>query len=83
MLLYAPIINNRTNFPVLLWSAADPLTKLALTHCRIHGGSFISGSSTSPGLDGTRLANAASVIVVVVQYRLGAVRHFFLNNVIG
>jgi len=57
MLLYAPIINNCTNFPVLLW---------------IHGGSFISGSATSPGLDGTRLANAASAIIVVVQYRLGA-----------
>ena len=40
---------------------------------RIHGGSFISGSATRPGLDGTNLAEATNSIVAVVQYRLGAV----------
>jgi carboxylesterase type B len=43
---------------------------------RIHGGSFISGSATAPGLDGTDLAKATSSIVVVLQYRLGAVSQF-------
>ncbi|KZT09783.1 alpha/beta-hydrolase [Laetiporus sulphureus 93-53] len=43
--------------PVLVW---------------IHGGSFIEGSATDPGLDGSTLANNAEAIVAVVQYRLGA-----------
>ena len=47
-------------------------------HClksrlRIHGGSFIVGSATGPGLDGSKLAIATNSIVAVVQYRLGAV----------
>ena len=40
---------------------------------RIHGGSFIIGSATDPGLDGSKLAIATNSIVAVTQYRLGAV----------
>ncbi|KAI0282702.1 Alpha/Beta hydrolase protein [Russula brevipes] len=60
MLLYAPAtlaLPILPQFPVFLW---------------IHGGSFVRGSATAPGLDGTRLAKATGAIVVVVQYRLGA-----------
>jgi carboxylesterase type B len=58
MLLYAPsAIAQNTKLPVFLW---------------IHGGSFISGSATAPGLNGTPLAYATDTIVAVVQYRLGA-----------
>lgn len=39
---------------------------------RIHGGSFIVGSATGPGLNGAALAQATGSIVAVVQYRLGA-----------
>ena len=39
---------------------------------RIHGGSFIVGSASGPGLDGSTLAQATNSIVAVVQYRLGA-----------
>lgn len=39
---------------------------------RIHGGSFIVGSATGPGLDGAALAQATGSIIAVVQYRLGA-----------
>jgi hypothetical protein len=47
---------------------------LILTTCpRVHGGSFIVGSATGPGLDGSNLAVATNSIVAVVQYRLGAV----------
>lgn len=50
-----------------------------MTDHRIHGGSFISGSATAPGLNGTLLANRMGAIVVVVQYRLGAVRRSYLS----
>ena len=39
---------------------------------RIHGGSFVVGSASGPGLDGAQLAAATGSIVAVVQYRLGA-----------
>ncbi|EKM55684.1 uncharacterized protein PHACADRAFT_184465 [Phanerochaete carnosa HHB-10118-sp] len=58
MLLYVPSsVNPASNAPTLLW---------------IHGGSFIQGSATNPGLDGSNLAAATNSIVAVVQYRLGA-----------
>ncbi|KAJ6617382.1 alpha/beta-hydrolase [Mycena sp. CBHHK59/15] len=48
---------NVSNAPTLMW---------------IHGGSFISGSATDPGLDGSNLAIATQSIIAVIQYRLGA-----------
>lgn len=58
MLLYVPTaVTVSSKLPVFLW---------------IHGGSFIHGSATAPGLDGANLAKATSAIVVIVQYRLGA-----------
>lgn len=42
-------------------------------YIRIHGGSFIEGSATGAGLDGSALATATDSIVAVIQYRLGAV----------
>ncbi|KAI0273462.1 alpha beta-hydrolase [Gloeopeniophorella convolvens] len=58
MLLYVPTtLTSSSKVPVFLW---------------IHGGSFIHGSATGPGLDGTNLAKATDSIVAVVQYRLGA-----------
>ncbi|WVQ78797.1 hypothetical protein IAT38_000888 [Cryptococcus sp. DSM 104549] len=37
----------------------------------LHGGSFIEGSASAPGLDGSKLAVRGEMIVVVLQYRLG------------
>ncbi|KAL5636494.1 hypothetical protein ACGC1H_000451 [Rhizoctonia solani] len=45
------------SIPVLVW---------------IHGGSFEVGSASGAGLDGAALAKATNSIVVVLQYRLGA-----------
>ncbi|PWN50623.1 alpha/beta-hydrolase [Violaceomyces palustris] len=42
----------------------------------IHGGSFISGSSTAFGLDGSNLANSQNLIVISLQYRLGVFGFF-------
>ncbi|KAF9566309.1 alpha/beta-hydrolase, partial [Agrocybe pediades] len=58
MVLYVPpSLTLVSNAPTLVW---------------IHGGSFIIGSATGPGLDGSKLAIATNSIVAVVQYRLGA-----------
>ncbi|KAJ7670877.1 alpha/beta-hydrolase [Mycena polygramma] len=58
MILYVPTtLTASSGVPTLLW---------------IHGGSFIAGSATGPGLDGSKLAIATNSIVAVMQYRLGA-----------
>lgn len=58
MMIYVPSsVRLGSNVPTMLW---------------IHGGSFIVGAATGPGLDGSSLASATNSIVAVVQYRLGA-----------
>ncbi|KDR81732.1 hypothetical protein GALMADRAFT_59378 [Galerina marginata CBS 339.88] len=58
MVIYVPpTLTLVSNAPTLVW---------------IHGGSFVVGSATGPGLDGSNLAIATNSIVAVVQYRLGA-----------
>jgi carboxylesterase type B len=60
MLIYVPKnVVVLSGVPVLVW---------------IHGGSFLQGSATGPGLDGSNLAVSTNSIVVVIQYRLGGVR---------
>ncbi len=43
--------------PVLVW---------------LHGGDFVEGSASEPGLNGRALARRGDLVVVTVQYRLGA-----------
>ncbi|KAJ3927000.1 MAG: alpha/beta-hydrolase [Lentinula lateritia] len=58
MLIYVPeSFSPSISVPVFMW---------------VHGGSFIEGSATDAGLDGSNLALATQSIVVVIQYRLGA-----------
>ncbi|KAF7311334.1 Carboxylic ester hydrolase [Mycena kentingensis (nom. inval.)] len=58
MVLYVPnTLKVNSGVPTLVW---------------IHGGSFVVGSATGPGLDGSNLAVATNSIVAVMQYRLGA-----------
>ncbi|CBQ71350.1 related to para-nitrobenzyl esterase [Sporisorium reilianum SRZ2] len=48
--------NGGKGMPVLVW---------------VHGGSFVQGASTAPGLDGSWLATRYNIVVVTIQYRLG------------
>lgn len=58
MVLYVPSsLTDTSSVPTLVW---------------IHGGSFMVGSASNPGLDGSALAQATGSIVAVIQYRLGA-----------
>lgn len=42
----------------------------------IHGGSFYSGSSSTPQFDGTKLAQQGDVIVITLNYRLGYLGYY-------
>ncbi|CAK5277677.1 unnamed protein product [Mycena citricolor] len=58
VLLYVPpTLNTSSHVSTVVW---------------VHGGSFIMGSATGTGLDGSKLAIATNSIVAVIQYRLGA-----------
>ena len=43
----------------------------------IHGGGFASGSGTTPIYDGQHLARRGDVVVVTINYRLGALGYFY------
>ncbi|KAH9011611.1 alpha beta-hydrolase [Lactarius pseudohatsudake] len=70
MLLYVPTaVTVSSRLPVFLW---------------IHGGSFIYGSATAPGLDGTNLAKATSAIVIVVHIASAPRAHeFAVRDILG
>ncbi|KAG2147259.1 Carboxylesterase [Suillus cothurnatus] len=66
MILYVPTtLHAHSSVPTLMW---------------VHGGSFMVGSATNPGLDGSALAMATDSIVAVIQYRLGALGFVAPNN---
>lgn len=61
--VFTPSTNPSAKLPVVAWS---------------HGGNYVSGSP-SPLYDGTRLAREFSVVVVVINYRLGALGGLYLG----
>jgi len=82
MILYVPTTLEEVDggVPTLMWYVCHPILEVVIViqFRRIHGGSFMVGSATGPGLDGSALALATNSIVAVIQYRLGAVS-FCLN----
>src|SRR5579872_2469001 len=49
----------------------------------IHGGAFIEGSARNTWYDGTTLAERGDVVVVTLQYRLGALGFLELSEIAG
>jgi para-nitrobenzyl esterase len=49
----------------------------------IHGGAFVNGAGSSPIYDGTRFATHGDVVVVTVNYRLGAFGFLHLEEMFG
>ncbi|MBA3655425.1 MAG: carboxylesterase family protein, partial [Actinobacteria bacterium] len=49
----------------------------------IHGGAFITGSGSTPWYDGTSFATNGDVVVVTINYRLGAFGFLHLDEVGG
>ncbi|CAF1154143.1 unnamed protein product [Didymodactylos carnosus] len=49
----------------------------------IHGGNFLSGASAVPAYDASHLVNLTNVIVVTINYRLGAFGFYWNNGLPG
>jgi para-nitrobenzyl esterase len=49
----------------------------------IHGGAFVYGGASQPIYDGARFARRGDVVVVTVQYRLGALGFLYLQDLVG
>ena len=62
--VYTPACDSAAR-PVMVW---------------IHGGGFINGSSSTPWYDGTSLAQRGDVVVVTLNYRLGALGFLWLGD---
>ena len=63
--IWTPAIDDGAR-PVLFW---------------IHGGAFVTGSGSTPWYDGTRFAAAHDVVVVTINYRLGALGFLHLGDI--
>ncbi len=66
--IWTPAGSEGASLPVLVW---------------IHGGAHMSGSSSNPLSDGGRLAASEQLLVVAVNYRLGALGHLWLADLLG
>lgn len=63
--VYTPALDDSLR-PVMVW---------------IHGGGFIAGSGHTPHYEGSNLARAGDVVLVTLNYRLGALGFLQLDNV--
>jgi para-nitrobenzyl esterase len=62
--VYTPACDDQRR-PVLVW---------------IHGGAYVTGGGAMPWYDGSRLAAAGDVVVVTINYRLGALGFLGVRN---
>ncbi|HTY27305.1 MAG TPA: carboxylesterase family protein, partial [Mycobacterium sp.] len=53
-----------------VWAPADAAAKPVMVW--LHGGAYVLGSGSQPFYDGSRLASSGDVVIVTVNYRLGA-----------
>ncbi|HLG65329.1 MAG TPA: carboxylesterase/lipase family protein [Ktedonosporobacter sp.] len=49
----------------------------------IHGGGFVGGSGSTPWYDGTSFATQGDIVVVTLNYRLGALGFLYLGDIAG
>jgi len=65
--IWSPAADGRKR-PVMFW---------------IHGGGFLVGSGSAPMYDGTNLSKNGNVVVVNINYRLGALGFLYFNDIKG
>ena len=65
--IFTPGVDDRAR-PVMVW---------------IHGGAFTAGAGSIPWYSGSNLASKGDVVVVTINYRLGAFGFFHLDTLLG
>ncbi|MGG1518643.1 carboxylesterase family protein [Paenibacillus oryzisoli] len=65
-----------------IWTPGTSAPERPVLIC-IHGGGFTSGSGSSPALNGQTFAANGDIVVVTVNYRLGALGFLDLSAVLG
>ncbi|MEY2422498.1 MAG: para-nitrobenzyl esterase [Acidimicrobiaceae bacterium] len=65
--VFTPSVDDRAR-PVLVW---------------IHGGAFTAGAGSIPWYSGTNLASRGDVVIVTINYRLGAFGFLHLDTLLG
>ncbi len=66
--VFTPAVNGAASRPVMVY---------------IHGGGFITGSSSAAGIDGSNLAKRGDVVVVSMNHRLNVFGHLYVGDVDG
>jgi len=61
-------LDNKKKRPVMVW---------------IHGGGYFTGGTTDPAYDGAMFVKRGDVVLVTIQYRLGALGWLYLDEVTG
>jgi para-nitrobenzyl esterase len=75
----AMVTDEATCLSLNVWTpAADSARRPVMVW--IHGGAFLTGSGSTPWYDGSRLAAQEDVVVVTINYRLGAFGFLFLDD---
>jgi para-nitrobenzyl esterase len=75
-------MNERDCLNLNVWSPESAAAGLPVL-VWIHGGMHIAGSNADPLRDGARLAAYGRVVVVSINYRLGALGHLTLDHLLG
>jgi para-nitrobenzyl esterase len=65
--VYTPAVDDAAR-PVMIW---------------IHGGAFTAGQGSTPWYSGSRLASHGDVVVVTINYRLGALGFLYVDELLG
>jgi len=63
-----------------IWAPADPPDGRRPIMVFVPGGAFLVGGSAAPTYDGTHLAAAGDVVIVTINYRLGAFGFLWLDG---
>ncbi len=78
----APVIDERDSLTLTVFTPALDNARRPVMFW-IHGGAFVIGSGSSPIYDGSRFAEHGDVVVVSINYRLGAFGFLHLDHIFG
>ncbi len=83
-----PVVDEATCLTLNVWAPTQPAPADATAIARpvmvwIHGGSYLAGAGTVPWYDGTQFVRNGDVIIVTINYRLGALGYLYHPDIPG